>query len=71
MTHEDGRARHRAVYVGGDDQVELLDRVRRYLAEVRAPARWPAELAAYADWSLQLRNALQRLSPTIKRLEQK
>ena len=48
VVREDGRKVHRAVYVGGDDQPELLERARGELEKYRARARWPGEVAAYA-----------------------
>jgi hypothetical protein len=43
-----GRRVHRSIYVGGDDQPELLDRARRLLEQYRAQGRWAGEVAAFA-----------------------
>ena len=46
-----GRRVHRAIYVGGDDQPELLERARRLLELYRAQGRWGEEVAAFARFA--------------------
>ena len=46
-----GRRVHRAIYVGGDDQPELLERARRLLEVYRAQGRWGEEVAAFARFA--------------------
>ena len=49
-----GRRVHRAIYVGGDDQPELLERARRLLEVYRAQGRWGQEVAAFARFAAAL-----------------
>ena len=51
VVREGGRRVHRAIYVGGDDQPELLERARRLLEVYRAQGRWGQEVAAFARFA--------------------
>jgi hypothetical protein len=47
-----GRRVHRSIYVGGDDQPELLGRACRLLELYRAQGRWAGEVAAFARFAV-------------------
>ena len=49
---EGGRRVHRAIFIGGDDQAELLGRVRDLLALHRAQGRWGEEVATFAGFAI-------------------
>ena len=51
VVREGGRRVHRAIYVGGDDQPELLERARRLLELYRAQGRRGEEVAAFARFA--------------------
>jgi hypothetical protein len=51
VIREGSRRVHRAIYVGGDDQPELLERARRLLELYRAQGRWGEEVAAFARFA--------------------
>lgn len=57
----------RAVYIGGDDQPEILDRARRLLDDIRAPQRFVQELSAYLAFTRRIVGALRRRSPRLVR----
>ena len=61
VIREKGRRVHRAIYVGGDDQPELLDRVRRLLELYRAQGRWGEEVAAFARFAAAFIGLARRL----------
>ena len=56
-----GRRVHRAIYVGGDDQPELLERTRRLLELYRAQGRWGEEVAAFARFAASVSSLARRL----------
>jgi hypothetical protein len=60
---EQGRTVQRSVYLGGDDQPELLGRARDFLRQCRAQALWPGEVAASARMAAAIRTTLRRLHP--------
>jgi hypothetical protein len=57
---ENGRTVQRSLYVGTDDQVELLQRVRDLLRRYRAPSQWPKEMACYARFAASAHAAVKR-----------
>ena len=56
-----GRRVHRAIYVGGDDQPELLERARQLLELYRAQGRWGEEVAAFARFAASVSGLARRL----------
>ncbi len=56
----DGRKVHRSVYLGGDDQPELLERARGELQKYRARACWPDEVASYAQLAAAASGVVRR-----------
>ena len=56
-----GRRVHRAIYVGGDDQPELLERARRLLELYRAQGRWGEEVASFARFAASVSGLARRL----------
>jgi hypothetical protein len=60
---DQGRTVQRSVYLGGDDQPELLGRARDFLRQCRAQALWPGEVAASARMAAAIRTTLRRLHP--------
>ena len=61
VVREGGRRVHRAIYVGGDDQPELLERARRLLELYRAQGRWGEEVAAFARFAASVIGLARRL----------
>jgi hypothetical protein len=57
-----GRRVHRAVYIGGDDQPELLESARRLLELYRAQGRWGKEVAAFARFAAAFSGLTRRPS---------
>lgn len=43
-----GKQKQRAIYIGGDDQPELLRRARKLLKNYQEQTHWPKEIAHYA-----------------------
>lgn len=61
----DGRRVHRSVYVGGDDQPELLARTRRWLDHCRVKGRVADDVAGYARLAATACGAVRRLLPSL------
>ena len=61
VIREGSRRVHRAIYVGGDDQPELLERARRLLELYRAQGRWGEEVAAFARFAASVSGLARRL----------
>jgi hypothetical protein len=61
-TREGDRRRLKSIYLCGDGEQELLDRARRLLADLRGPARWPREIAAYARFAREMTRLVRRLT---------
>lgn len=53
----------RAIYVGGDDQPEILERVRLLLEHIRAPERFPRELSTYLTFTGRILAILRHRAP--------
>ena len=60
-SRDQGRRVHRSIYLGGDDQPELLRRARLLLQEYRSRAGWAKEIATYAQFAAGANAALKRL----------
>lgn len=61
-THgEDGR-KLRSLYIGSDEQIELLQRTRRLLAEIRGRDRWPRDVTGYAHLARSISALMRRLA---------
>jgi len=60
---DNGRTVQRSLYVGTEDQAELVQRVRELLRRYRAPGRWPKEVAAFARFAASAHAALKRSLP--------
>ncbi len=63
---EGGRRVQKSIYVGGDDQPELLFRARALLARYRARSGWADEIAQFARWASLARVSLGRLAGPAK-----
>jgi len=64
QVREQGRARHRSVYIGGEEQRDLLRRVRQLLREYRSVNDWLRQVTAYARFAASVGVVLRRsLSP--------
>ena len=61
----DGAKVHRSVYVGGDDQPELLARTRRWLDLCRVSGRVAADVAGYARLAAAACGVIRRLHPSL------
>ena len=48
VVQEGGRRAHKAIYIGGDDVPELIERTRSLLEECRRIGRWADEVERYA-----------------------
>jgi hypothetical protein len=59
---EQGRSRLKSVYLCEDGEAEVLARARALLEHIRAPARWPREVAAYARCARAARALVKRLA---------
>jgi hypothetical protein len=60
---DQGRTVQRSIYLGGDDQPELLRHAQDLLRRCRERARWSRELAASARMAAAIRTTLRRLHP--------
>ena len=58
----DGREVQRAIYLGGDDQPELLRRARELLKQFHEDQTTPEEIALYTRTVADMRAMLRRLS---------
>jgi len=54
--------RQRTIYIGGDNQPELLKRARSLLMQFREEASWPREIARYAKAASTLALIARRLT---------
>ena len=61
----DGAKIHRSLYIGGDDQPELLARTRRWLDQCRVGGRVAAAVAGHARLAAAACGALRRLHPIL------
>jgi len=61
----DGRRVHRSLYVGGDDQAELLARTQRWLDYCRVKGRVADDVAGYARLAAAASGAVRRLHPSL------
>src|SRR4051794_28725724 len=61
----DGKKVHRSVYIGGDDQPELLARTRRWLDHCRVRGRVADDVDGYARLAAAACNAARRLHPSL------
>ena len=61
----DGRRAHRSVYVGGDDQPELLRRTQRWLDHCRVRGRVADDVAGYARLATAACGAVRKLHPSL------
>ena len=59
---EQGRSRLKSVHLCEDDEGELLARAQALLDQIRAPARWQREVAAFARCARAVRVLLKRLT---------
>jgi hypothetical protein len=57
-----GRSVCRSIYIGGDDQPELLARTRELLKHYRERATWAKEIATYSRLVAVANATLKRLS---------
>ena len=57
-----GRRVHRAIYVGGDEVPELLERTRSLLEGYRLPRRWAEEVQGYARLAARAGGLVRRLA---------
>lgn len=64
----DGRTVSGAIYIGREQDVELLARTRALLRRLREPAHWHREIAASAAVGSLLNRFLERRLPALKRL---
>ena len=62
VVQEGGRRVHKAIYVGGDDVPELIERTRLQLEEYRRAARWADEVEAYAKLAAKAGNIARLLA---------
>jgi hypothetical protein len=56
---------HRSIYIGGDDQPELLARTQRWLDHCRVSGRVAAAVAAHARLAAAACGAIRRLRPSL------
>jgi hypothetical protein len=56
----DGHRRHRALYVGRQDDQELVARVRALLERIRGPRRVRQELTGYVRIAAEIERSVQR-----------
>ena len=61
----DGKTVHRSVYIGGDDQPELLARTQRWLDHCRVKGRVADDVAGYAGLAAAACGAVRRLHPSL------
>jgi hypothetical protein len=61
----DGAKIHRSLYIGGDDQPELLARTRRWLDHCRVSGRVAAAVAGHARLTAAACGVLRRLHPSL------
>ena len=59
---EAGRRRLKSIYLCGDGESELLARARHLLSEIRGPARWARQIAAYARCARAARALVKQLA---------
>jgi hypothetical protein len=61
----DGAKIHRSLYIGGDDQPELLARTRLWLDHCRVSGRVAAAVAGHARLAAAACGAIRRLHPSL------
>jgi hypothetical protein len=61
----DGAKVHRSLYIGGDDQPELLARTRRWLDQCRVSGHVAADVADYARLAAAACGVIRRLRPSL------
>jgi hypothetical protein len=61
----DGAKIHRSLYIGGDDQPELLARTQRWLDHCRVGGRVTVAVADYARLAAAACDAIRRLHPSL------
>ena len=61
----DGRKVHRSVYIGGDDQPDLLARTQRWLDHCRVKGRVADDVDGYARLTAAACGAVRRLHPSL------
>ena len=57
-TDRHGQRRYRAIYIGRDDEAELVDRVGKYLKVLRRRGNWGAEARTMATFAGKLNRRL-------------
>ena len=61
----DGAKIHRSLYIGGDDQPELLARTQRWLDHCRVSGRVAAAVAGHARLAAAACGVIRRLHPSL------
>ena len=61
----EGAKTHRSLYIGGDDQPELLARTQRWLDQCRVSGRVAAAVAGHARLAAAACGAIRRLHPSL------
>jgi hypothetical protein len=61
----EGAKIHRSLYIGGDDQPELLARTQRWLDHCRLSGRVAADVASHARLAAAACGAIRRLRPSL------
>ena len=61
----EGAKTHRSLYIGGDDQPELLTRTQRWLDHCRVSGRVAAAVAGHARLAAAACGAIRRLHPSL------